>query len=325
MARGGQFIFVGGAARSGTTMVQNVLDSHPDIIGGPQFRNIPDIVDLRKKLHESIEIGKTGVFNSCEDIDTQICLLIENLLFPLLKQSNRKYLSEKTPTNIFVFPELMELFSDARFLYVIRDPRAVISSNLVARRKFKEEGIAFSHFSGERLSDFITLANSIKKAFLAGEYATTIPPENFFTVVYERLVHNPENETKKICKFLGIEWSSQMLYPSRQTHIGEEGMTRTKLSWHTKEGTFDRDIDASSVDKWKKELNPIQKAIISFIFRDLESLTCFDYDLLDYGWKERVVYRVFLIYKNFSSAFKIFNPILIPLMKLRIGSSSPHH
>ena len=62
MARGNKFIFVGGAGRSGTTMVQNVLDSHPDIIGGPQFRNIPDIIDLRKKLHELMEIGALPEF-----------------------------------------------------------------------------------------------------------------------------------------------------------------------------------------------------------------------------------------------------------------------
>ena len=57
MARGEQFIFVGGAARSGTTLVQNILDSYPYIIGGPEFRNIPSIIKLRNELHESIAGG----------------------------------------------------------------------------------------------------------------------------------------------------------------------------------------------------------------------------------------------------------------------------
>ena len=44
---GSRFIFVGGAPRSGTTLVQNMLDSHPDILGGPEFIHIPDIINLR--------------------------------------------------------------------------------------------------------------------------------------------------------------------------------------------------------------------------------------------------------------------------------------
>jgi len=325
MGRGEKFIFVGGAARSGTTMFQNILDSHPDIIGGPQFRNIPDIIDLRKKLHKSVNIGKTKIFNSCDDIDTCICALIESLLLPLLNKSHCRFLSEKTPPNIFVFPELMELFPEAHYIYVIRDPRAVISSNKVVRSKFKEKGVAFFNFSSTRLKDFIDLTNWVKKFFVAGQKVTTNNPERVLTVVYERLVHSPESETKKICKFLGIEWSSQMLHPSRETRTGEEGTTSYTVSWHTKEGTYDRDIDTSSINKWKRDLNCVQRAIISYCFRDIEGLIQYDYDLVPNGWREKLLAKIFLNYQKLATKIWILSSFLKPLKKLKVSSSSIPH
>ena len=321
MARGKKFIFVGGAARAGTTMFQNILDSHPDIVGGPQFRNIPDIIDLRKKLHESVNIGKTKIFNSCDDIDNYICTLIESLLLPLFNKSDCRFLSEKTPHNIFVFPELMELFPEAHYIYVIRDPRAVVSSNMEARSKFKEKGVAFLNFSSTRLADFITLTNWVKEFFIAGEYVTASEPERVLTVVYERLVHSPESETRKVCKFLGIEWSSQMLHPSAQTRTGEEGTTCATISWHTKEETYDRDIDTSSINKWKRHLNCMQRSIISYCFRDIEGLIQYDYDLVPNGWKEKLLSKIFLNYQKLTTKKWIFSSLLKPIRKLNISSS----
>jgi len=321
MARGEKFIFVGGAARAGTTLFQNILDSHPDIVGGPQFRNIPDIIDLRRKLHESVNIGKTKIFNSCDDIDNYICALIESLLLPLLNKSHCQFLSEKTPPNILVFPELMELFPEAHYIYVVRDPRAVIWSNMEARLKFKEQGVAFSNFSSTRLADFITLANWVKEFFIAGQYVTAREPERVLTVVYERLVQSPESETRKICKYLGIEWSSQMLHPSAQTRTGEEGTTCATISWHTKEGTFDRDIDASSIHKWIGNLNCIQRSIISYCFRDIEGLIQYDYDLVPKGWRERILAKIFLNYKSLTGNKRIGPLLLKPIKKLKINSS----
>jgi hypothetical protein len=322
MARGEKFIFVGGAARSGTTMFQNILDSHPDIIGGPQFRNIPDIIALRKKLHYSINIGKTKIFNSCDDIDNYICTFIESLLLPLLNKSNCRLLSEKTPPNIFVFPELMELFPEAHYIYVIRDPRAVISSNKVARSNFKEKGLAFFDFSSTRLADFIALTKWVKEFYVAGQDVTTREPERVITVVYERLVHSPESETRKICKFLGIEWSPQMLHPSRETRTGEEGTTCARASWHTKEGTFDRDIDTTSIDKWEKDLNCIQRSIISYFFRDVEGLSHYDYDLAPTDWREKFLSKSFLNYQKLVKKMRVLSLLSKPLKKLRIGSST---
>src|SRR5579871_3480540 len=104
---GGSLIIVGGAPRSGTSITQAILDSHPDIFGGPEFDNLPDIVDARNKLISSLETGRIAAFCDREQIDASFGRMIESLLYPAMRKSGAKYLSEKTPGNVLVFSELL--------------------------------------------------------------------------------------------------------------------------------------------------------------------------------------------------------------------------
>jgi len=273
MARGERLIFVGGAMRSGTTLVQNILDSHPDIFGGPEFRHIPDIIDLRNKLHETIKLKKIHEFCSCDDADRYIYTLIESLLLPLADKNKCRYLSEKWPYNILVFSELKSVCPGSRFIRVVRDPRAVIASEIKVREKRHEKKIP-SNYDGS-LSDFMEIIGKTKTLFLSGAASTNIAPERELIVEYEKLVADVESETRRICKFLEIPWSAEMMYPAKKKHLGEEAMTRIGVHY-TKE-SFNRNPETTSIDRWKNELTSIRKALIAVYFRDMKELANFGY------------------------------------------------
>jgi protein-tyrosine sulfotransferase len=146
---------------------------------------------------------------SYDDVDGCICSLIESLLLPLAEKYKCRFLSEKTPNNVLIFPELINLFPGALFIYVVRDPRAVIASMRQVGKRAKKVGWKTQDYT----QSVLAAISYINQCLNAGFTSYKIAPERVLAVAYERLVSDPEVETKKICKFLKIDWSKQMLYP----------------------------------------------------------------------------------------------------------------
>jgi protein-tyrosine sulfotransferase len=271
--RGAEFIFVGGAARSGTTVLQNILDTHPDIVGAPEFHHLVDVGKLRTKMHALIENGLIDQICSPEDVDRSLCQLIEGLLRPLREKCGCRYLSEKTPDNVLVFPELIGLFPGARFIWVVRDPRAVIASMLQVGRRARKVHLPTQDFTQSLLAAIAY----IRQCFKAGAAAQQLAPERVITVSYERLVSSPEAETKRICRFLAIDWTEQMLHPASMKHFGEKAIT-IKNVWYDS-ASYNRNPETKEIDKWKYELSLIQQAIVATAFRNVADFAQFGYDL----------------------------------------------
>ena len=274
LSRGKRFVFIGGSPRSGTTLVQNILDSHPVICGGPEFHHLPDIMNLRKALRDSIAKGWIDLICSYEDVDKYIAELIENLLLPLADRSGSVLLSEKTPSNVLVFRDLMEVFPQARFIHLVRDPRAVIASLLKVGERAKQEGWRNPAWTYEVPA---AIAH-VRKNLEAGFSSAAAAPDRVLTIVYERLVTDPENETKTICNFLNIEWHASLLHPAKKSHSGEKAIVNRV--WYDKE-TFNRDPVTSEISKWKSQLTPLQKFMINRGFRDVTELDGYGYDFSD--------------------------------------------
>ncbi len=128
ISNGRRLIFIGGSPRSGTTLVQNMLDSHPLILGGPEFLHLPNVINLRRTIHSSISREWIDIICTRDDVDRYIISSIKKLFLPLADKYQCEFYSEKTPENILVFSELIELFPEAYFIQVIRDPRGIVSS-----------------------------------------------------------------------------------------------------------------------------------------------------------------------------------------------------
>jgi len=287
--RGKYFIFIGGAPRSGTTLVQNMLDSHPDILAGPEFMHLPDIIQLRKILLHSIKEGRIDKYCSHRDVDQQICLLIENLLLPLKQKHGKKIISEKTPGNVNVFTDLIELFPESKFLHVVRDPRAIVASMLqVGKRAKKIKGLKLHEFTRSTSAAI----NYIKKCFANGFDAAQHSSDGVMTILYEKLVNDPVSETKRICDFLKVEWSSKMLTPQNKKHMGEESITKSTV-WYNK-SSFNRAPETGEIKKWASQLNIIQKAVIFLAFRNDTKLSSLGYSLSfdDLRRTEKIFYPI---------------------------------
>jgi hypothetical protein len=270
-----RLIFVGGAPRSGTTLLQNMLDSHPDIVGAPEFLHLPDIIQLRSVLHESLEEGRIESLCSTERVDELVRDMILDFLLPLADRMKRTYLSEKTPENVLVFSELASLFPESRFLHIVRDPRAIVASMLQVAKRSRAKNLRPPSYTASVSAATAHTKACVSSGFRAAQHL----PERIRTIVYERLVANPAEETRRICDFLGIPWARSMLEPGARPHPGEEVMTRkTQEIWYDKT-SFSRDPITDRVDQWTRQLTLRDQTEILSAFEGMRELEELGYDL----------------------------------------------
>lgn len=140
-AIGDRMIIVGGSPRSGTTITQAILDSHPQIFGGPEFDRLPEIARTRGQLLESLAAGRIVEFCDRDSINASFGRLIESLLYPAMHRHGATYISEKTPWNVLEFDALLEMLPGAKFVEVVRDPRAVVNSMLKVAERYRRKGL----------------------------------------------------------------------------------------------------------------------------------------------------------------------------------------
>lgn len=269
-----RLIFLGGAPRSGTTLLQNILDMHPDILGGPEFLHLPDIMQLRGKLRDSVARGWIDLICSAEDVDGRIRDLVTGFLLTFADRHGAKFLSEKTPENVLVFPRLVEVFPDSKFIHIVRDPRATVASLLEVGKKARRKGESPAPFA----RDVQAAIRHVHRCLASGFEAARVAPDKVHTVVYERLIRDPEAEGREICRFLGVAWTPEMLRPGDKKHLGESAITvNSKEIWYDAQ-TYNSNPRADSLEKWRGTLAAHEKLMVARAFLGSEELRRLGYD-----------------------------------------------
>jgi hypothetical protein len=97
---------------------------------------------------------------------------------------------EKTPKNLFYVDLIHRMMPDARFIYIVRDPRAVASSMN-----------RFARFVDDSVLNAFNWLQAAKTGFELLE--RTVPAELRLTLTYETLVSDVETTTRRMCEFLG--------------------------------------------------------------------------------------------------------------------------
>jgi len=135
-----QLFFIGGAPRSGTTWLQQLLDCHPDICcrgEGLFWERLA--VPLEKMMAERRQalaaknerlFTHTGGYPLPAGEETE-ALLGTAVMLALDRQcagQPARAIGEKTPENVFLFPRLKRLFPAAKFIGMARDPRDLLTS-----------------------------------------------------------------------------------------------------------------------------------------------------------------------------------------------------
>lgn len=300
--------FIVGASRSGTTMMRLLLNAHPHV-GVPKelayFERCAreGHLDNWAKLNLSSDTYRTFVRGflqrkklALEGLDlTALENEIvtdgpQNLERPLrvtmdawAAKEGKVTWGEKTPKNLFYVDLIHKIMPDARFIYIVRDPRAVA-------------------YSMNRFARFVD--DSVLNAFNWLQAATTgydllsrsIPEAQRLVLKYEELVSDVEATTRKICTFLGEPFDEQMLTFYQQT--------QGNIHPHSKElggvHTLTKPISTVSVDKWRDQMPAREVALVEAVCGDAMSRLGYERTDHQLGIKDRAMVRAKLGYCNWQ-------------------------
>ena len=253
--------FVLGKERSGTTLLQLMLNAHANIVAPPESRFIMLLFyryGKTKNWTEKIianlcnDLFREGLFRNFWGInkaELQAALFAskEILTFPLVckiifrisapGKSEVHIFFDKTPVYYYFLPELNAIFPEAKYIHLVRDYRA----NLVSHRRV---------FTVKRGTD---IAYRWMKVNMLIENAKSRSPQNYFTLTYESLVSNPGKSMEDVCRFLNLPYDKNMAENHRL------GMY-SNFNSHKKEGfrkvheKVFSPIDISLIDSWKEKI-----------------------------------------------------------------------
>uniref|UniRef100_A0A182ITS5 Protein-tyrosine sulfotransferase n=1 Tax=Anopheles atroparvus TaxID=41427 RepID=A0A182ITS5_ANOAO len=196
-------IFIGGVPRSGTTLMRAMLDAHPEVRCGQETRVIPRILQLRshwmKSEKESVRLVEAGITKEVlNGAIAQFCLEI------IAKHGDpAPRLCNKDPLTLKMGSYVIELFPEAKFLFMVRDGRATVHS--IISRKVTITGFDLTSYR-QCLSKWNQAIQTMH------EQCKEIGSERCMMVYYEQLVLHPEQWMRKILHFLDIPWNDSVLH-----------------------------------------------------------------------------------------------------------------
>ncbi len=191
-------VFLVGFPRSGTTLLEQVLATHPDV----------------ESMDERICLGDaTAEFLGCKDDLDRLAELSDDALEPWRESYWKKVAEQdiapsksvfidKLPLNVVLLPLVAKLFPDAKILFALRDPADVVWSCF--RRRF---GMNTQMYELLDLSGAARYYDAVMR--LADIYLDKL---NLVLrdIVYEKTVCDFENEIGKTCTFLNLEWNEAL-------------------------------------------------------------------------------------------------------------------
>jgi tetratricopeptide (TPR) repeat protein len=235
-------VFIVGMPRTGTSLVEQILASHPEVCGAGEITEMADLLTEARN-------GRSGIEALLSDVESFDVALLNRLA---AKYSARldtashgeRYVTDKLPSNFFRLGFIYLLFPKAKIIHCRRDPLDTCLS------------CYFQNFSGFHpyTNDFESLGNYYKnyRRLMAHWRETVSLP--MLEIDYENLVADQEGQTRRLLDFLDLDWDDHCLqfYNSKR-------VTVTASSDQVQQPIYQ-----DSVQRWKhyeKYLEPLKAAL----------------------------------------------------------------
>lgn len=190
-------IFMIGFPRSGTTLLDSILRSHPQI-------EVLEEKPLVSNLLQIINKKTFNNFNNFKDLtDQDILSLREKYFFERNKLSNnKKFIIDKMPLNLMNIVELNKIFPEAKYIVSIRHPFDCVLSSYMQSFKMNNSMANFLN-----LNDSAKFYDLVMSLWEKGKQKINL---DYIEIKYEDIIINFNHTISKLLKFLELPWSDSV-------------------------------------------------------------------------------------------------------------------
>ncbi len=191
-------VFLLGFMRSGTTLLEQVLASNPDMVALEEGGLLNGLGDRYLTSFPAIDALASIGGRELQEARDLYCQRLGRTGLDV----KGKVFVDKQPLNTVKLPLIAKLFPNAKIIFALRDPRDVVFSCF--RRHFKVNATMF---------EFLNLTDSARfyAAIMAlAEVLRDKLPLNLFEHRYEDMVVDFETRVRAVCDFVGVPWNDSM-------------------------------------------------------------------------------------------------------------------
>jgi len=258
-------VVVLGCPRSGTTMLQVALHAHPRIAIPPEtwllvdaYRDRMRFGDLatragkealadwllqRRKLRD-LGLGRQGVRRLVLDAPPTLGSALGALLQGYAQRFDKPRWGDKRPAYYQDVSAVLRLFPDAQFVHLVRDPRACVAS--LQRMPWWRQGTPAA------------VATWVEAVDYGARWRSRLGPGSWHELRYEDLVADPEPELRRLCAYLGEQYSPAMTRPDS---VPRAAVPRRK-TWHARARSG---MDSDRTTAYRQGLDRVDLQLVEWV------------------------------------------------------------
>jgi hypothetical protein len=194
-----KLVFIGGAQRSGTTLVQTLIANALNVKVLPEAHILSDILAAYKKAKAS---HKTPCFyQTSDDLRAFFQLIALRHLDDIVRANPQPVLVLKDPNFVLVLDEIAAIFSEATVVVCVRDPRDIAASFLRIGYRHSEQNVNSKY----RSRDVGFICKKIVSSY--SDLLQSPDGENFILAQYEEIVRSPREWLEDFAREAALELS----------------------------------------------------------------------------------------------------------------------
>lgn len=212
-----KIIFICGMPRSGTTLINQIISSHTDVVSTGESGHLGTYI--KKNYLNNFLLNERKIFEDIDSNDNFFQDYVYNL-FDEFKYISKVF-TDKSVQNFFWIGFIKIFFPNSKIIITERNSKDICLS--IFKNNFESTYMNFS-YDQKDIANFYNIYSDLIK-FWKKTYENDL-----YSIKYENLIENPEIEIRKMLNYCGLKWDSNCLnHHQNKSAITTASVTQARL------------------------------------------------------------------------------------------------